>query len=66
MRKHKQIVLISFLGLLAVGLLAISGQSQPPAARRVSGLGLQRHASSHARPRAPTIRGLKANSKLPP
>lgn len=50
MRKHKQIVLISFLGLLAAGLLAISGQSQPPAARRVSGLGLQRHASSHARP----------------
>ncbi len=50
MRKHKRIVLISFLGLLAAGLLAISGQSQPPAARRVSGLGLQRHANSQARP----------------
>jgi hypothetical protein len=50
MLKHKQICLISFLGLLAAGLLAISGQSQPPSARRVSGLGLQRHASSHARP----------------
>ena len=50
MRMHKQICLISFLGLLAAGLLAISGQSQPPTARRASGLGLQRHASSHARP----------------
>jgi uncharacterized membrane protein len=50
MLKHKQICLISFLGLLAAGLLAISGQSQSPAARRVSGFGLQRHASSHARP----------------
>jgi hypothetical protein len=50
MRKHKRIVLISFLGLLAAGLLAISGQSQPPAARRVTGLGLQRHAGSHAHP----------------
>jgi uncharacterized membrane protein len=50
MGKQKQICLMSFLGLLAAGLLAISGQSQPPAARRVSGLGLQRHASSHVRP----------------
>ena len=48
MRKHKQICLISFLGLLAAGLFAISGQSQPARAQRASGLGLQRHASSHA------------------
>src|ERR1017187_7031652 len=48
MLKHKQICLISFLGLLAIGLFAISGQSQPARAQRASGLGLQRHASSHA------------------
>lgn len=50
MLKHKQIGLISFLSLLALGLFAMSGQSQPPAAARASGLGLQRHAGSHARP----------------
>ena len=49
MLKHKQIWLISFLGLLALGLFAMSGQSQPPAALRASGFGLQRHADSHAR-----------------
>jgi hypothetical protein len=48
MRKNKQIVLISFLGLLAAGLLAISGQTQPQEARRASGLGLQRHTSLHS------------------
>ena len=48
MLKHKQICLIAFLGLLALGLLAISGQSQPPAARSASGFGLQGHAGSHA------------------
>src|ERR1700690_1480107 len=49
MRTHKQICLISFLGLLAAGLVAVSGQSQPPATRRVSGLGFHGRASSHAR-----------------
>jgi uncharacterized membrane protein len=50
MRKHKQICLISSLGLLAAGLLAISGHTQPQAARRASGIGLQRHAHSQAHP----------------
>jgi len=49
MLKQKQICLISFLALLAIGLFAIAGQSQPPTARRASGLGLPNHASSRAR-----------------
>jgi hypothetical protein len=62
MLKHKQICLISFLGLLAIGLFAISGQSQPPTPRRASGFGLLRHASSHARP---LRQHPKAQSKQP-
>jgi uncharacterized membrane protein len=49
MLKHKQICLISFLGLLAIGLFAISGQSQPSMAPRASGFGRANRVSSQAR-----------------
>jgi hypothetical protein len=49
MPKHKQICLISFLALLAIGLFAISGRSQAPAPPRASGFGFHKHASSQAR-----------------
>jgi uncharacterized membrane protein len=49
MLKHKQICLILFLALLAIGLFAISGQSQPPTSPRASGFGFHKHANSQAR-----------------
>ncbi len=49
MPQQKQICLISFLALLAIGLFAISGQSQPPTAPRASGFGFHKHAGSQAR-----------------
>jgi hypothetical protein len=49
MLKHKQICLILSLSLLALGLFALSGQSQPPTAPRASGFGFSRHAGAHAR-----------------
>jgi uncharacterized membrane protein len=49
MPKQKQICLISFSALLAIGLFVISGQSQPPTAPRASGFGFHKHASSQAR-----------------
>ena len=49
MPQHKQICLISFLALLAIGLFAISGQSKPPTAPRASGFGFHKPVSSRAR-----------------
>jgi len=49
MLKRKQICLIAVLALLAIGLFAISGQSQPPTAPRVSGFGRANHLTSQAR-----------------
>jgi hypothetical protein len=48
MPKQKQICLISFLALLAIGVFAISSQSQSPTAPRASGFGFHKSVSSQA------------------
>ncbi|MGB9071859.1 MAG: hypothetical protein WCC22_04255 [Terriglobales bacterium] len=50
MLKNKLFVAFLFLGLLGIGLLAVSGQSQPQAPRRASGLGLRGHAALFSQP----------------
>jgi hypothetical protein len=49
MPKQKQICLTSFLALLAIGIFAISSQSQPPTAPRAAGFGFHKHVGSQAR-----------------
>jgi hypothetical protein len=49
MPKQKQICLISFLALLAIGVFVISGQSQAPTAPRASGFGFRKPVTSQAR-----------------
>ena len=49
MSKHKRTIVISFLSLLAAGLLAVSGQGAPATARRASRFGFTKHANAHAR-----------------
>jgi len=56
MTKHKQMCLISFVGLLTLGVVAMSAQSQPPAVPRATGLGLQRHAGVQAEPSRQNLR----------